>query len=235
MSQRQAYEKELKELRDQVILMAAKTEDAIQNSLVALVQKDRELAEEVIRRDDELDELCQSIEHRCVMLVARQQPVAGDLRDITANMKLVTDLERIGDHGEDICVHLKRIWKNPDIEIPPTVMTLGNNTRAMLSAAVDAYIAGRPELAKAVLYMDSEIDRLYIEIKDHLIQKIQEKPEDAPALVELLFICKHLERAADHAQNVAEWILYHLQGVIVEEEKSQENPVDSEDPSIAEV
>ncbi|NLJ94992.1 MAG: phosphate signaling complex protein PhoU [Clostridiaceae bacterium] len=213
MSQRITYQQELQALHQRMIRMGSAVEEAIHMAILSLIDIDVEMAKKVIAKDDEIDDFERSITQDCIMLIARQQPVAKDLREITSDMKLITDLERMGDHAEDIAKHVLNISRSEKkITIPYDVIQLSNQTKAMIHAALDAYVSRDLEQAKSVILMDSKIDKLYQNMKKYLKKQMRLDPENVDPLVELLLISKHLERIGDHAENVAEWIVYYIEG-----------------------
>lgn len=213
MVQRKSYQQELEELHNSMIRMGSDVEEAIHNAITSLTENDLELANKVIEKDDEIDEQEHKINQECILLIARQQPVARDLREITSNMKLITDLERIADHAEDIAEHV--IFMNEmgfNVTVPHDVVQMASHTQRMIHAALDAYVERNLEKAKRVAMMDIRINALYNKLKKYFVRQIKLDPNSAQAMVEMLMICHHLERVGDHAQNVAEWIVYYIEG-----------------------
>lgn len=213
MTQRLSYQQELKELHKSMIRMGSDVEEAIHNAITSLTENDIELASKVIDKDDEIDALEHQINQDCILLIARQQPVARDLREITSNMKLITDLERIADHAEDIAEHVIYMHeKSFQVTVPHDVVKLATHTQRMIHAALDAYVESDLAKAKQVVMMDIRINALYNKLKKYFVRQMKLDPNTAPEMVEMLLICKHLERVGDHAQNVAEWIVYYIEG-----------------------
>lgn len=213
MAQRVTYQQELKELHDKMIRMGSQVEDAIHTAINSLIDLNEDLANQVIEKDDDIDELEHMINQECIMLIARQQPVARDLREISSDMKLITDLERMADHAEDIAEHVIAIVElDYKMTVPHDVVLLANQTQKMIHAVLDAYVSQNLEQAKQVVLMDSKIDELYANLKTYLVKQMRLDSDSVEGLVELLLICKHLERIGDHAENVAEWIVYYIEG-----------------------
>lgn len=213
MSSRIEYERELRQLHSDMIRLGSMVETALTKSLNALKNYDADLCREVIRDDDLIDEQVEVIDRACVLLIARQQPVASDLRDITSNLKLITDLERMADHAEDICGHvLFMIEEKKKLPVLAEILEMFNVCSKMTATALDAYVTRSKEKTHEVLRMDDAVDRLYAESRRRLIELMQEDPADMEGYVSLLMIAKHIERCADHAENVAEWIIYYLEG-----------------------
>lgn len=213
MSSRIEYERELQQLHSDMIRLGSMVETALSKACLALQNYNEELCREVIKADDLIDEKVELIDRDCVLLIARQQPVASDLRDITSNLKLITDLERMADHAEDICGHvIHMIDRNQKLTVLPEILEMFDVCKQMTGAALDAYVTRSKEKTEEVLRMDDEVDRLYAIARNHLIENMREDCSNVEGYVSLLMIAKHVERCADHAENVAEWILYYLEG-----------------------
>ncbi|HHT25065.1 MAG TPA: phosphate signaling complex protein PhoU [Clostridiaceae bacterium] len=213
MSQRINYQKELENLHQSMIRMGSDVEESIHLAVLALTENDVELATKVIDRDDIIDDQERKITQECILLIARQQPVASDLRNIAANMKLVTDLERVADHAEDIAEHVVFLNdKNYSVVVPHDVVKLTEHTLKMIHAVLDAYVESNLDKAKQIVMMDIRVNALYGKLKKYLVRQMKLDPEGAPAMVEMLLVCKHLERIGDHAKNIAEWIVYFIEG-----------------------
>ncbi|HHU53399.1 MAG TPA: phosphate signaling complex protein PhoU [Clostridiaceae bacterium] len=216
MAQRVNYQKELENLHQSMIHMGSDVEESIHSAVHALTDNDIELASKVIERDDVIDDQERKITHECIMLIARQQPVASDLRNITANMKLVTDLERVADHAEDIAEHVIYLnEKNYNVTVPHDVVKLTDHILRMVHLVLDAYVETDLEKAKQIVMMDIRVNALYSKLKKYLVRQMKLDSDMAPAMVEMLLVCKHLERIGDHAKNIAEWIVYFIEGEYV--------------------
>jgi phosphate transport system protein len=207
------FTREMTLLHQEIIRMGATVENAISQAIVALTDMDPDKAAEIIRQDDVIDEMERLIDKHCVAIIARQQPVASDLRDVTSTLKLITDLERIADHASDICERILEICKNEErIAVPYDIVTIANLALSMLHGALDAYVAHDENRATSVISMDDKVDDLYKRLKAYLVHLMTVDSANVGQLVELLLIAKYVERIADHAQNVAEWVVYHIQG-----------------------
>ena len=159
----------------------------------------------------EIDEMERSIETVCMRLLLRQQPVARDLRVVSAGLKIITDLERIGDQAEDIAEIAESIQgENP--EGYGDIQLMAQHAASMVTDSVDAYIRQDVELAKNVLTFDDQVDGDFRRIRKELIQAIAREPEQGEKTLDLLMIAKYFERIADHATNVAEWVIYSVTG-----------------------
>lgn len=207
------FQKEMIALHQEIIRMGALVENAINDAITALIEMDVEKARQVIEQDDVIDEIERSIDRHCVAIIARQQPVASDLRDVTSTLKLITDLERIADHASDICERILEICKKPErIAVPYDIVTIANMASNMLQGALDSYVARNEEQAAKIILMDEKVDDLYGRLKSYLVHLMSVDSANVAQLVEMLLICKYVERIADHAQNVAEWVLYYIRG-----------------------
>lgn len=213
MVTRVEFAREMTLLHQEIIRMGATVENAISEAITALTDMDPAKAAEVMKQDDVIDEMERMIDKHCVAIIARQQPVASDLRDVTSTLKLITDLERIADHASDICERILDICKNEErIAVPYDIVTIANLARNMLHGALDAYVAHDEAMATSVITMDDKVDELYKRLKTYLVHLMSVDSANVGQLVELLLIAKYVERIADHAQNVAEWVVYHIQG-----------------------
>lgn len=222
MSARLEFQHELAALHARIVAMAAAVETALGLAIQSLVHLDVVLAEQVRQQDDVIDEMEREIDRACVRFIALQKPVARDLRDVTANLKLITDLERIADHAKDIAAGVKSIARSgQSITVPHDVVMLSDVTRSILKAALDAYVTRDRVQAETTIRMDKEIDKRYKQLKRYFIHQMEIDRAHIAVLIDLLLICKHFERAGDHAQNVAEWVIYYIEGrhAIYEEEE----------------
>ncbi|MDP4127565.1 MAG: phosphate signaling complex protein PhoU [Bacillota bacterium] len=209
---RNLFEKELDDLHADMIKMGSLVEESIEKVIIALKKQDAELAEKIFKDDDLIDDLEDKIEKRCLNLIARQQPLAKDLRTISAALKIITDMERIADHSSDIAeitikmAHEKYI--KPLIDIPKMAVL----AKQMVNKSIDAYVKQDVDLAKSVCGSDDEVDDLFSKIKLELINIMKNNPDAVEQAVNLMFIAKYLERMADHATNISEWIVYNVIG-----------------------
>lgn len=207
---RRKFDSQLKKLNEQLIQMGAAIEENITASIKALVIKDIELAKHIMENDDVIDRQQRDIEGICFNLLVQQQPVAKDLRLITAAMKMVTDMERIGDHAADISELTVHLAEN-DYKIKlDTIISMATEAVDMLIKSVDAFTRKDEELACWVIEHDDVVDNLFVQVKDELIRLIKGASIDGELEIDLIMIAKYLERIADHATNIAEWVLYSL-------------------------
>lgn len=209
---RKQYDMELNELNTQLVDMAAYVEQAVSDALKALEDRDEELALKVSKNDRTVDRMEREIEDMCLMLLLRQQPVAGDLRFISAALKIITDLERIGDQAQDICEISLTMDPKP-IESPLiTITDMFKESSAMIKMAVDAFITKDEELANECIRHDDVVDALFMDSRSRIIKDLQSGHKDPEELIDLLQIAKYLERVADHAENIGEWVIFSLTG-----------------------
>lgn len=212
MTTRQIYNQELEALRQQLLAMGKHVEQAIQNSVAALCQQDVELASQVVDGDDLIDELEVDIEDKCMLLIARQQPLAGDLRMIGTCLKITTDLERMGDHATDIAEIAVRLAKQPLIKPLVDIPVMADLAQKMLHNSLMAYIDLDIVLAEQISLDDDEVDHTYNRLFRELLTYMMEDPSTISQATQLLFVARYLERIADHATNVAEWVVYLVTG-----------------------
>jgi phosphate transport system protein len=206
------FEKQLAQLNAALLEMGELVEKAIANAIKALVGKDTELAEQVIASDDEIDNKEQEIESLCLKLLLQQQPVASDLRLVSAAMKMITDLERIGDHASDISeltLLLSGYSYRKNLE---HVSQMAEVTAKMIKDSIEAFVKKDKKLANKVIAYDDKVDALFVEVRDDVLQLIQEDVNNGDKAIDILMIAKYLERIGDHATNVAEWVIFSITG-----------------------
>ena len=209
-SVRKMYDAELLQLDTMLARMGHAAGGAIESAMTALRTGDTELARSVIARDSEIDSAEHEIEHRCLTLFLRQQPVAGDLRRISTAMKVVTDMERIGDHAADIAEiipHLVTVRKEGDPAVSQAI-AMGRKAYQMIQDAMAALTAEDELAARKVIAADDAVDFDFNAIKHTLAQEIAADPAKVDAALDLLMVIKYLERIGDHAVNVAEWVQF---------------------------
>jgi len=210
------FDEELKELHKEILKMGILAQEAIFKSIEALKNRDKEQAKEVIDTDDKIDELELIVDERCIDLIARHQPMAGDLRFITTGMKINAELERIADLAVDIAQRvLELIDKSllkPLVDIPK----LSEIAQNMVRDSIDAFVKRDVSLAKKVVLSDEEADNLRNLVQEELINDyIAKDPSTAARAVPLLLIARHLERICDHTTNIAEDVIYMVEGKVV--------------------
>ncbi|WP_108830835.1 phosphate signaling complex protein PhoU [Aedoeadaptatus coli] len=209
---RKQYDLELDELNTLLIKMAATVEQAVADAMMALKNRDKDLAISVSKNDRDVDRMERHIEDMCLMLLLKQQPVAGDLRFISAALKIITDLERIGDHAQDICEISLTMDDKPLSVTTDLITRMFEESTAMIKMAVDAFITKDEDLATQCINHDDVVDDLFVQVREKLIHKLQNGQDDPEESVDLLQIAKYLERVGDHAQNIGEWVVFSLTG-----------------------
>ena len=214
MSTRTQYDADLAALKALLAKMGQLSADAVEDALESLCTADAEGAKEIIKGDSEVNRMERDIEHRCMTLLLRQQPVAGDLRRISTTMKVVTDVERIGDHASDIAEiipHLVTVRKEGDPAVSQAIK-MGQKAHKMILDALNALTAENEQAALRVIAADDEVDYDFNAIKHTLAQEIAADPGKVDAALDLLMVIKYLERIGDHAVNLAEWVEFVRSG-----------------------
>ena len=209
MSNRKAFEEELNELKVELVRMCRITEEMIINSIEALIKKDGQLAASVPPRDREVDEFELDIERKCMRILLRRQPVADDFREVSTALKLITDIERIGDQASDIAeIVLSFNGEN-------YLKAMGELVVKMVRSSVDSFIRSDVKLADEIIASDDTLDKLFLVVKEELIELIRADSANADQAISFMMIAKYLERIGDHAVNVCEWTKYFGTGVHV--------------------
>lgn len=212
---RNRFDRQLLELNNELIHMGSLIEKAIEMGISALVKQDVEKAEEAIKFDAEIDQQEKAVETLCMKLLLQQQPVAKDLRLISAALKMITDMERIGDHAADISemtiLMSDSAYEKSDINID-IVKEMAKETTDMVIKSVDAFVNKDLELARWVLKQDDVVDALFDDFKHQLIIKINENVKNGEQATDMLLVSKYFERIGDHATNIAEWVIYSITG-----------------------
>jgi len=211
---RESLEKELKKLNQNLIRMATMAEEAIKKAIKALEERDAVLAQNVILEDAEINALEKKIEAKTVKLIYREQPVAMDLRSILTALKMVTDIERIGDHAADISHLVLKIGDEGYSGIQ-NVHDMAYAAIRMVEYAVKSFANSDIELAKRVILMDDEVDKYFEKIKEDLVEKMRDvkiASKFADWIANYLLIIKYIERIGDHATNIAEWTIFNITG-----------------------
>ncbi|MCL2639125.1 MAG: phosphate signaling complex protein PhoU [Oscillospiraceae bacterium] len=209
---RNVFDEQLQELNNKIIEMGALTEHSISNAVEALLTQNTALASAVKADERESDKKEREIETLCFDMLLRQQPVARDLRKISAALKMVTDMERIADQAEDIAEITKHLIGIKFIKQPEDITKMAEATKKMLKESIDSFVNRDLSLAMSVLGHDDVVDELFITIRTDLIASIHENPENGEQALDLLMIAKYLERIGDHASNIAEWVIFMITG-----------------------
>ena len=209
---RSRFDEQLALLNRELIEMGSLCEEVIALASRALTEGDRELAAKVAPLDEEIDQKERTIESLCLKLLLQQQPVARDLRQISAELKMITDMERIGDQADDISeiiIYLGgRTAEHDDL-----LRSMARATIKMVTESVDAYVKHDTILAEKVIADDDTVDDYFEQVKRALIGKIAANPDDGEYALDLLMIAKYFERIGDHAVNIAEWVIFSITGV----------------------
>ena len=206
------YEQELRRLREQLLRMGAKVEEIITGSIKALLERDSALATRMIDFDRRINQMEVDIDELCMLILAKRQPVASDLRFITMALKLVTDLERIGDLSVNMCERVLELNEEPPLKPYVDLPRMAEDIQSMLREALDAFVAGDPERAQAVIERDQNIDAYYTQIFRELLTYMMEDVRNIYRATRLQSIAKYLERIGDHATNVAEMVVFMVKG-----------------------
>ncbi|MDO4542464.1 MAG: phosphate signaling complex protein PhoU [Bacillota bacterium] len=209
---RTKFDIQLDELNTELIEMGARIERAIFLANEALLEQDAEKAKKVMEKDDKIDNMERSIERMCLMLLLQQQPVARDLRLISSALKMITDMERIGDQAADISELTIELSKAPYIKELITIPKMAEVTISMVKRSIDAYVHKDLDLAQEVIKEDDVVDDLFVEVKDDLIDLIAKDITNGTQALDLLMVAKYFERIGDHAVNIAEWVEFSITG-----------------------
>ncbi|MDD5602471.1 MAG: phosphate signaling complex protein PhoU [Eubacteriales bacterium] len=224
---RSRFDSQLEQLNDELIQMGTLVENSITGAVEALIEQDAAKANKVIEFDMVIDRKEQDIEALCLKLLLQQQPVARDLRLISAALKMITDMERIGDQAADIseiagylsdCIYIKKL---------ETIPEMAREAVKMVKGSISAYVKKDLELAREIIKADDIVDRLFLTVKNDLIKMIHDDADNGGQAMDLLMIAKYLERIGDHATNIAEWVEFSMTGVHknqeIEERMAQEH------------
>ena len=209
---RSRFDMQLDELNNELISMGAMVETSIAAAVKALLDNDREQAKAAIMADDEIDRKEKSIEALCLRLLLQQHPVASDLRLISAALKMITDIERIGDQAADIA----EIVNVADLTVAVGhvhIREMADEAIKMVTGSIDAFVKRDKILAEEVIARDDTVDGLFSSVKGDIIRIVAENSDSGEAAVDIIMIAKYLERIGDHAVNIAEWVLFSITGV----------------------
>lgn len=212
MVTREKFDKDLTNLHDKLIRMSQQAIHKLSSSIDALAEHNVKLAEQIMKEDIEINKLEEEINDAVILTIARQQPVATDLRRLMVLVKVAGDMERVGDYAVNIAKETIRIGDQKHLHQLPQIVEMKNKVVSILNLTLDAFIAEDVEQAQTIAKLDDEIDAMYgVLIKDLLGSGVQ-IPEQLPQITQLAFICRYLERSADHATNMAEQLLYLRKG-----------------------
>ncbi|QRK05287.1 phosphate signaling complex protein PhoU [Archangium violaceum] len=222
-----AFEADLRDLREKLLAMGAKVEANIADSVRALTERDSTFADRVIQSDKEVNRLEVEIDETCRRILALRQPAASDLRLITTALKIVTDLERIGDLAVNIAERVKDLNEAPPLKPYVDTPRLAELAQQQVKRALDAFVSSDVAKAEQVSKEDDHLDVLYLKIFNELLGYMMEDSKNIRRATALMFIAKHLERIGDHATNVAEMVIYMVRGTDIRHPRSRNLTTDS--------
>ena len=208
---RSRFDEQLSELNRELIEMGTMCEEAIASAAKAMSDGDMELAAKVRANGSAIDQMERDIESRCIKLLLHQQPVARDLRQISAALKMITDMERIGDQAEDIA-EIVTFLAGRTMKCMEKIENMARETIKMVIDSVDAFVKKDLALAENVLEHDDVVDNYFVQIKNDIIRLIASDSVDGELALDFLMIAKYFERIGDHATNIAEWVIYSVTG-----------------------
>jgi len=206
---------EIEETKQLVLKMAEFVRAAVEKAIDSLNKQDTNLAEEIIKGDDAIDQLEVEIERRCIRMIALYQPEAVDLRLIMGMYKVVSDLERIGDEARNIAERSILLAQEPPLKPYVNLTLMANTVKTMIEDAVISFFQRDVELAKKVIERDDMVDELYHQLERELITYVMEDPRNIRRAISLSFVARHFERMADHAENIAEMAIYWSEGELI--------------------
>ena len=209
------FHEELEALKQTLLAMGGLVEDQIRRVMRALLERDDVMAQEVIERDRQVNTYDVEVDEQCVSLLALHQPAAGDLRFITTAMKIVTDLERIGDQAVNIAQRVLELNREPQLKPYIDLPRMAEKAQRMVKESLDAFVARDTALARQVCGEDSEVDLLKEQIFRELLTFMMEDPRTIPRAIRLILISRFMERMADHATNIGEMVVYLVEGKMV--------------------
>lgn len=213
---RKGFDFALEQLNDDIIRMGSIVEKQIHQSIEALVQKDINLAEQIIANDDLVDNFEKEIENKCIRLIGKEQPLAIDLRTIFTCSKIITDLERIADHAVDVAKVVKRLKNENYIKELIDIPKMASLVEVMIKQALDAFVEGNVKASLDICKLDDEVDGYYKKIFRDLLELMTKDNSTINQGTQFLFVAKNLERVADHVTNICEWTVYLVTGELVD-------------------
>jgi phosphate transport system protein len=208
-------EEDLNRLRDRLLLMGGAAEKAIMLSMRALLERDSDLAKRVTREDDIIDQIELEIDQMCVDILVLKQPAASDLRFVVSAARVAPSVERMADHAVNIAKHTLALNNEPQIEVELDLQEMANIVQGMLIDGLDAFTTGDPEKARATIEQDDQVDALYDQFHEELIQMMTRDSSTVARGVEWISVIKHLERIADYVTNICEQIVYMARGQVI--------------------
>lgn len=213
-------ERQIEHLKQKILLLGTLVEEAISKSITALINRDASLAQRVMSSDDEIDRMEVEVEEECLKMLALYQPVAADLRFVVAALKINNDLERMGDLAKNIAKRVSQLCNGEPCELPPEIRTMAMKSQEMVKHCLDAVVNADPSLARQVREEDDAVDEARGHIRRKILQGIKSQPEKLETLLRINSVSKHIERIADMATNIAEDVIYMVEGDIVRHRSS---------------
>jgi len=208
-------ERQIDQLKEKILRVGTLVEEAFSKSITALINRDMALARRVMASDEEIDRMEVEVEEECLKILALYQPVAADLRFVVAVLKINNDLERMGDLARNIAKRVPQLADGPAVELPPEIRTMAMLAQEMVKQCLDAVVNADPSLARQVREEDDAVDHARQQIRRRILQGIKTHPEQMENLLRVNSVSKHIERIADMATNVAEDVIYMVEGDIV--------------------
>ena len=209
---RRMFDEQLSLLNRELLEMGALVEQSIRSATQAMIDQDVEAAKQAIASDKGVDQQERDIEGLCLKLLLQQQPVARDLRLISAALKMITDMERIGDQAADIAEITRHLAGAPDIHQYPHIPRMAQSAITMLKMAIDAFVRRDLALAQSAIRMDDVVDDLFEQIRGEIIELIHRDPTLGEQAIDLMMVAKYFERIGDHAENIADWVVFSITG-----------------------
>jgi phosphate transport system protein len=208
-------ERQIDQLKEKILRVGTLVEEAFSKAITALINRDIALAQRVMASDEEIDRMEVEVEEECLKILALYQPVAADLRFVVAVLKINNDLERMGDLARNIAKRVAQLANGPTVELPPEIRTMAMLAQDMVKQCLDAVVNADPTLARQVREEDDAVDEARQQIRRRILQGIKAHPEQLENLLRINSVSKHIERIADMATNVAEDVIYMVEGDIV--------------------
>lgn len=215
------FDKDIEDIKDLLLRMGAMVEDAISESIRALLERDTSIAEAVIRNDDAIDVMEVEIDRLTIELIAKMQPTASDLRFVATIMKITPELERIADLAQDVCERVIELNREPMLKPLVQLPRLAQDAQAMVRQALDSFVRGDAELARRVISQDDVVDQLTVDSFRSLLTYMLEDPRNISPAIRLTFIGKYFERMADGATNICEMVVYLVEGKMIKHVHAQ--------------
>lgn len=209
---RTRFEHELNDMHEQLIQMASLAENAIDQAVDALQKMDAAKARKIMENDDEVDQKEKDIERCCLRLLLQQQPVAKDLRNVSTALKMITDLERIGDQAADIAEIVVYLCDKPGFTMPSGISEMAAATMKMVRDSINAFVREDLDQAHFVIHYDNIVDKAFLNTRDQLVEQLKHSTVNPDQMMDLLMIAKYFERIGDHAVNIAEWVVFSVTG-----------------------